>query len=360
MSTNRLCLPEEIDLVLVNPAGIRLSEDVEDGFPQGDLLQVYLFEFADRLREVLQNVGEDGDCAPGSKLLGCKTFPNLTRGGSIIFHLPEDILKLSERTPSSFKDPKTTIDFRGFLRSLPPDQKVIVPEIPSLVKVCWAMSRNESGQVVHRHMSEDFKGKTLWVAPYQFGSNPMNKFVNGAHENVSYQDLFAVLKNVAEALKIAHDQGVCHGDVKPSNVFVKKDPGGRCHGKLFDWETAMPFGAAAVGLNTPEYAMSTYLPEGAKLPVNYPYDMLALGATMLRICIAKDVKNTSAILKTAIRGARSLGRVHPIKDVLPANLAPDVKRELAQLIFDLIQADSSVVPNATQVIARIDNIITSG
>jgi eukaryotic-like serine/threonine-protein kinase len=55
--------------------------------------------------------------------------------------------------------------------------------------------------------------------------------------SLPFQDQLVLLKTVAHSLRILHDRGIVHGDLKPSNVLIKRTEFG-CTTKLIDFDNA--------------------------------------------------------------------------------------------------------------------------
>jgi eukaryotic-like serine/threonine-protein kinase len=55
--------------------------------------------------------------------------------------------------------------------------------------------------------------------------------------SLPFQDQLVLLKTVAHSLRILHDRGIVHGDLKPSNVLIKRTELG-CTTKLIDFDNA--------------------------------------------------------------------------------------------------------------------------
>src|SRR5262249_26257223 len=58
------------------------------------------------------------------------------------------------------------------------------------------------------------------------------------HGPLTIPDLLAVMRVVAGALQAAHGKGICHRDVKPANLLVRKDASG-WQVKLIDFGLAL-------------------------------------------------------------------------------------------------------------------------
>ncbi|MFT3921116.1 MAG: protein kinase [Myxococcales bacterium] len=149
--------------------------------------------------------------------------------------------------------------------------------------------------------------------------------------SLSPEQTLAFLLPIAGALAVLHDAGIVHRDVKPSNIFLWRDPTGKKHPKLLDFGLARVASESrltrsGVVIGTPLY-MSPEHAAGAE--VGPPADVWSLGVVLYE-CIAGVSPYTStdgsAIATQIMAGrTRSLQEVRP--DV-PAPLAHAIERAL--------------------------------
>src|SRR5207247_123273 len=65
------------------------------------------------------------------------------------------------------------------------------------------------------------------------------------HGCLKPKDLVPLARQIAQAMRAAHDQGVLHRDLKPANILVLRDPDGSWHIKLIDFGLGLKIGAGA-------------------------------------------------------------------------------------------------------------------
>lgn len=103
-------------------------------------------------------------------------------------------------------------------------------------------------------------------------------------EPLLLRDALEVAAQIADALQAAHDAGIVHRDVKPSNIFLLRNPNG-IHAKLVDFgvasaeDTKLTQTGAIIG--TPSY-MAPEQAEG-EAAVDARADIYSLGATLFEL-----------------------------------------------------------------------------
>lgn len=176
-----------------------------------------------------------------------------------------------------------------------------------------------------------------------------------------------IVVHVARALARAHSMGIVHKDIKPANVFLTKDDGGRTLAKVLDFGIAETIkvtdGARREICGTPEYMPLEVLCGG---PPDSRTDLFAL-AVLAYECIAgvvpyvasEDLEEVAAAMRNAppsLTRALSEEAASPLDTWMRRGLAPDAHlrfqtaRDLAESFHDAVKQAKAVlglIPSAS-------------
>lgn len=170
--------------------------------------------------------------------------------------------------------------------------KVLKPEVAAVVGADRFLAEiKTTANLQHPHIlplfdSGEADSFLFYVMPYVEGETLRDK-LEGEHQ-LPVDEAVRIASDVAEALQVAHEQGVIHRDIKPANILLS-----RGRPLIADFGIALALGAAGGGrltetglsLGTPHY-MS---PEQATgdLRVGAATDVYALGCVLFEMLIGE-------------------------------------------------------------------------
>lgn len=162
-----------------------------------------------------------------------------------------------------------------------------------------------------------------------------------------------ILLQIADALTACHASGVVHRDLKPDNIFLRRQAAG-VDATLLDFGIAKVEGlnvgrgltARGMILGTPEY-MS---PEQARAEeIDERSDLYSLGILSFEILIGQPPFGGTTVIET----------LHAILSETPASvcqLRPEVPRELGELVAELMEKNPDDRPSIQEVSVRLQSI----
>ncbi len=159
------------------------------------------------------------------------------------------------------------------------------------------------------------------------------------------------VRQIAGALTVAHEVGIAHRDVKPSNVFVleRTPPDAPLRVKLLDFgiASADAFTGGSVG-GTPAYMAPEQARGEAMLDVRC--DVYSLGATLFELCAGRPPHAGASSIAT-------LARLVSTPAPRLSELLGDVPEALDDLVADMLAIEWRDRPSSRDVEARLAAIV---
>jgi eukaryotic-like serine/threonine-protein kinase len=174
------------------------------------------------------------------------------------------------------------------------------------------------------------------VFPYVEGKTLAARLADG--QRIASRDAASIALDIADALAVAHSQGVVHRDVKPGNILLGAD--GRARLLDFGIAHAVDAGQAAHDLTGAGMAVGT-------LPYMAPEQLAAEPTTP-----ASDVYALGVVLYEMLSGRRPYAAASPVtlarEQAQPPPRIADAPEPLVDLALAALAADISARPDAGQ------------
>jgi tetratricopeptide (TPR) repeat protein/predicted Ser/Thr protein kinase len=127
-------------------------------------------------------------------------------------------------------------------------------------------------------------GDTVWFAMELIEGEPLSTAI--LKREFTWQEAVTIVRDIADALSLAHDKGVLHRDLKPSNIIL--DPAGNPHvtdfGLAKDTRTESKYTRSGQTLGTPAY-MSPEQARGDLADLTPASDVWALGCVLYELML---------------------------------------------------------------------------
>jgi eukaryotic-like serine/threonine-protein kinase len=155
--------------------------------------------------------------------------------------------------------------------------------------------------------------------------------VEQRHERLTKERINAIFDPIVDTLERAHEAGIVHRDVKPSNIFVLANGGGV---RLLDFglsrmRTAAPLTAAGMVVGSPAY-IAPEIWKGQSEEVDGRADVYSLGVILFR-CLSGNVPFESESLVDMLRLVTTAPRpsLHAARPDLPKSVDAWAEKALA-------------------------------
>ncbi|MGB8507836.1 MAG: translation initiation factor IF-2 N-terminal domain-containing protein [Pyrinomonadaceae bacterium] len=160
-----------------------------------------------------------------------------------------------------------------------------------------------------------------------------------------------IMRQVADAISVAHRQGIVHRDLKPANIMLTNDESGELLAKLIDFGIAKIIKQVIVAearLTPPNSIIGTYYyvsPEECEgKTLDERADIYSLGVVLYRMLAGRPpfVADFPAII---------VAHIHQQPELL-TKLRPDLPAQLAQLVMQCLQKDPATRPQSIADVAQ--------
>ena len=187
------------------------------------------------------------------------------------------------------------------------------------------------------------------VMPYVKGGTLKDKMSVG---KLSQGEITSYLRQMAEALDYAHEQGIIHRDVKPANMLL--DERGRLY--LGDFGIAKALEGAegltrtGVGVGTPEYMA----PEQAQGRADSRSDLYALGIILYQMLTGRvpySGNSTVEVLMKHLQDPLPMLPLRSVQPALPARIEQIIQKALAKNPNDRYGSGRAMVEDFTEAMA---------
>jgi serine/threonine protein kinase len=224
--------------------------------------------------------------------------------------------------------------------------KVLKPNLAAVVGAERFLSEIEvTANLQHPHIlplfdSGEADGFLFYVMPYIDGETLAQRIER--ERQLSVEEAVSIATAVANALQVAHDQGVVHRDVKPANILLS-----RGEPVIADFGIALAVGAAGGGrltetglsLGTPHYMSPEQATGDAH--VGPAADIYALGCVLYEMLVGEPPFTGStlqAVLGKIIMGTPD--RVTEHRSTVPSNVEAAIDKALERVPADRFRGAS--------------------
>lgn len=211
-----------------------------------------------------------------------------------------------------------------------------------------ALAKLSNAHIVHVYDFGEFEGSPYLVMEYVEAGTLKSMMGNP----FAWQDAIKIIIPVAKALGYAHQRGIIHRDVKPSNILINSEgePLLTDFGiaKLLEGEDGNTLTGAGVGIGTPEY-MAPEQGVGAK-DVDNRADIYSLGVVLYELLTGQKPYTAETPMAVVIMQARD-----PLPD--PHQYVPDLPDAVANILFKaLAKNPEDRFKNAAEFSSALENL----
>lgn len=206
---------------------------------------------------------------------------------------------------------------------------------PNIVSIYDVGTEEVDGEKVHYIVMEFIDGKTLKELIADDGKIPEKRALN-------------YLAQITEALKVAHNKGIVHRDIKSQNIMVTKDH----RVKVTDFGIArVADNATVTATNAIMGSVHYFSPEQARgSKVDNRSDIYSLGIVMFEMLTGRvpfDADNPVSVALMQVQGNMPI----------PSSVVPEISKETDSIVLKMTQKDpDDRYPDVSALMNDIKNI----
>ncbi len=190
-------------------------------------------------------------------------------------------------------------------------------------------------------------GGTKYISMEYIRGEDLKEFLHSSG-TLSVETAVHIARQIAEAVRVAHDKGIVHQDLKPSNIMV--DHAGRVYIMDFGLAKAVhgvPAGQAGEGGGTPQYMSPEQAGRG---PVGPASDIYSFGAVLYEIATGRPV------FEAETRAEYQRKHIEE-KPAPPSRVNPRLLKPLEHIILKCLEKDPAArYQSMTEVLADLDAV----
>jgi len=174
------------------------------------------------------------------------------------------------------------------------------------------------------------------------------------NEGVALPELVGVIRQVAQALTVAHEAGIIHRDLKPENIMVRDDG----YAKILDFglaRLATPLESAdATRFQTSPGAVVGTIPymspeQCSGAAVQSASDIFSLGVVLYEMATGRHPFRAES-------GLACMHRIISEAPLSPSKLSPGIAADLETVLLKMLEKDPRLRPGAADVAHRLSQV----
>lgn len=213
--------------------------------------------------------------------------------------------------------------------------KIILKDNPDLA-LRFVQEARAQARVQHDHVCQVYEVGEVDGKQYIAMQLIEGKTLSAASKEMSIEAKVQVIRQIADALQVAHSQGLIHRDVKPSNIMLERSEEGQWKPYVLDFGLARDQDApgltrTGIAVGTPYY-MAPEQVSDQQGQVGGRTDVYGLGATLYEILSGKPPYQGN-------NGPEILLQILKDDPVPIATIVPKIPKDLETIVMKCLERD---------------------